>query len=415
MTETLNQSNQPGMNPPEGWKVGMPGENGFYVPDTGAEQSVVPLEAQRIYDTVGDYHDTIQAAYGEDISTLGAEADAWVAAADIATEVEKNPTAPLLESQHDLLAAVEAHSATFKATTSYTAEQHNAINDLDETSVGNIIHDMTRERRTLWNSTSDEQDRAKLQSDMSELREYSDMLANDEARFDVAGIDSAADAYKDGGENVTLQKQSQQDTKANAYYAKYVTEIMNHVSVPEETKTVADNNSPENQEEKQLSHSERLFQTQNEEMKRIYNDPGELHTELVSMRSDFITKQLATMRKTYESNPTAINEKNLKLYQTESQNFSLLFEFAEKWEVEKMNDPNTADFATYMAEKHSFADAELSNALDEAGGRLPAGNPIGEAFGKVDRAWRAGWSAQNYSLNKRITKRAGLAAIERLR
>jgi hypothetical protein len=195
---------------------------------------LVPPQAQRIYDTVRDYHDTMQAATGEDISELGAEADAWMAAADIAEQVERNPEAPIAEYQQDLLAAVEAHAATFKATSTFTAEQNRAVDTLDELSAGSILLDLARERRSRMSAATDPDERGALGREMFELREYAGMLDGDEASFDITDIDRAVNAYKDGGNNPDWKAQSHMDTKANAFFAKYAREVVAKVAPIEE-------------------------------------------------------------------------------------------------------------------------------------------------------------------------------------
>lgn len=208
MSELPHQTT-PDMNAPEGYN-----------------RPPVPPQVQRIYDTVANYQNTIEAVNGEDITELGAEADAWIGAADIAAEVEQNPDAPLTETQHDLLAAVEAHAATFKATAGLTTEQNQTVNTLDEVSAAGIVLDLANERRDLMNAATDPDKKTALGREMFELRQYADMLANDEAKFDVADIDGAVDAYKDSGNDADLKARAQMDTKANAFFAKYVQEVV---------------------------------------------------------------------------------------------------------------------------------------------------------------------------------------------
>jgi hypothetical protein len=190
----------------------------------------VPPQAQNVYRLIEDYHDTIQTVTGEDISDLGAEADAWMAAEDIAEQVAHNPEVPIVDYQLDLLAAVEAHAATFKATSSFTAEQNRAVDTLGEVSAAGIVLDLANERRNRMNAATDPKKKVALGLEVAELDEYADMLVNDEASFDITGIDRAVDAYKYGGNNLDSNAKSHMDTKSNAFFAKYAREVVTKVA-----------------------------------------------------------------------------------------------------------------------------------------------------------------------------------------
>lgn len=218
MTESNPEQTVPFQNQPEGWQSSVPIETG--------ERSSVSSEALRIYATVRDYHDTLQAVSGGEITELGAEADAWMAAADIAEQVERNPRRPVATHQHDLLAALEAHTATLKASALFTAEQYRTANTLGEVSAAGIILGMANERRARFTATNDPDQKVTLEREWHELREYAGMLDGEEAKFDVADIDLSVDSYEAAGNDADLKAKTDMNTKANAYYAKYVQEVI---------------------------------------------------------------------------------------------------------------------------------------------------------------------------------------------
>lgn len=259
---------------------------------------------------------------------------------------------------------------------------------------------MASERRARWGATTDQQERVTLEREMSELRDYADMLANDEAKFDVADISQAVDSYKAEGKDPDLKARAQLDIKANSYFAKYVAEI-----VAKATPNKPDTASSEIAEEP-LDREEQLEKVLDEEMQKVYDDPDELHREAVDTRASFFTERLQKMRERFEANPSVENEKHLKLFENKARGFTRLLEFVEQWQNKKLKGETTEDFALYMARLHSAAEAEVMKSIETGGGHRGQLTPERtEYVNRVEAAYQAGWSTDNNSLNSRIRRR----------
>lgn len=203
-------------------------------------QATVPPEAQRIYDVAADYKGAVELAYGSDIAeTLDGELDALQAVTVIGYAVENNPDQQLSREQHDMLAATEAHSAALKTAASLSEQQNATLADLGQSQqAANVVNALARERYDLFSAATDPEERTRLGREMRELREYTDILVNNDSVAEIASVESAVQSYVANGEDRDLSDKAFTDTKANAFFAKYAQEIIAKATPGEEQRTV---------------------------------------------------------------------------------------------------------------------------------------------------------------------------------
>ena len=412
MTEQLSRT---GMNPPEDYKVGMPGEHGFYVLETVGRDD--KSERGRVYEAVADFGKTIEEWHNGDPSELSpAEHEAQVFAAEIGDVLSNHANFVMDDYQTDMLAAVEAYSAAAKAAMEMSDAEHDTLYAQTTFSAVSAIEMMTAERRSRLESSINPAEKDSLMAEIDELSHYGDVLKTQEDRGEngglfVAELDSAVGAYKKGDVYSEERETAYLATAANAYYAKYAREIASRsVSEQESESEVVETDAAT----EKLSRPEQIAKFQEEEMRKIYDDPDKLQRAAADARTSFFTERLQVLRDRYALEPSPQNEGILKASEKEGQDFTQLLQLATQWREEKLINSDIADFASYVAARRDAAERELMQAFDGTDGILAADSVENVNFTAIESAYRAGWSDKPYSLNGRITRVAAQKAFERV-
>lgn len=400
------QLTRPGMNPPEGLKVGMLGEQGFYIPDTEAEREVVLEEVQKVRKSVTEFSEAVIAGHNGDIDHLtSAENEVWDEIAEIGDTLAESPGTEVNESQKDLLASTEAYTAAIKTAKNLSEAQSRVLFVQDAESVAPILNQMAKERRLSIEASSDQEEKDALRAEFDEILSYAEtlkVLPNPDIAIEE--LDNAVASYKSPEDFSKESVNAGLETDANVYFAKYASEMSDKLlaELPSEEQA-----EPSVEADDQLSRPEKIAQLRNQEVERVYNEPDDLRQAVVGARKNFISKMLEPMRDRYNNYPTDENEKNLLLIEADAKGFNELLKLSAQWQTEKQNDETTPDFSTYIGELMTKAENDFDAAYDANDrNNLPVGDPAREQMERNKFANRAGFSKSSYSLNGQITRSA---------
>lgn len=384
MAETKTASST---KPPEGWRVGSPGEHGFYMPEATAEHhvpltergfSALPRKSVRSElldigkgpEALKDYYLTEEdTAYAVGISLDSAEIKAIAQ-----KEGGSGDTADTEKALRMIADARDVLNTT-------------DLSNPDVGIVGVIKHDMQE-----YIASGGKVDSPKGEAFALALR-LSDEVRDEYMKELAKPLSGVVGSPRD--------QEVSQINLANSRFVDKYNEIaqQNNAAVPNVQPTPTE----------PVSQTERIAKLREAGMDRIQNDPNEVLSEVLAVRADSFAR-FQKIRKMYETEPSDVNKKKLNGMKKELKGFNSLLDFANQWESEKLDDPATVDFATYMKNKLSDAEAALEMAIDAAGDVSIAGSN----FDAVNNAYQSGWSKSSNSLNTRLMLRVSQDAAKQM-
>lgn len=401
-TEQLTPSE---LSPPKGLKLGMPGEHGFYIPDTEAEREVVPEEVQKIRNSVVEFSEAVVAGHNGDINHLTtAENEAWDEIAEIGDTIAEKSGTEVNEAQKDLLASTEAYAAAIKVVKNLSEGQSRVLFVQDAKSVTPILNQMAIERRLSIEASSDQEQKDALKIEFDQILSYAEVLSLlPDSDIVIQDLDNAVASYKSPEEFSKESVNADLETKANAYLAKYASEMSDKIlaELPLEERE-----EPSAEADEQLSRPEKIAQLRDNEVNRVMTNTEPLKDAVAEAKENFLTKYLNKARENFQADQSKENTQTLKMYEADAQGFSYLTQIADKWSRLAEQGAGSPNFQDYLAEELAKAEAEYDQAVLEGGGTIPQDSTENVNYRNARNAYRVGTSKSPYSLERRVTRHA---------